>query len=228
VPGPGADPARRIDDGSQARDERSRGIGVERLDPGGPVPVLPDPLDPRVAAALGPALARAVVEETPDAFAAAGALRRASAALRGALDTEQAAEGADAVAHAAWRQSHDRLLDVGTATTDALRGMTLRGVLGAQALHAAVTRDLARWADPYAPDAADLSVAVDTARTDGARRDRAEADRARAIAARDHAVRAWRAAAAALLAHADASVEPLLVELRGEPGDDPADGWFEE
>ncbi len=216
------------------------------------MPVLPDPLDPRVAAALGPALARAVVEETPDAFAAAGALRRASAALRGALDTEQAAEGADAVAHAAWRQSHDRLLDVGTATTDALRGMTLRGVLGAQALHAAVTRDLARWADPYAPDAAgelvlgalaaalrdaphalaatvaDLSVAVDTARTDGARRDRAEADRARAIAARDHAVRAWRAAAAALLAHADASVEPLLVELRGEPGDDPADGWFEE
>lgn len=216
------------------------------------MPVLPDVIDLEVAAALGPALARDVVERSPGAFAAAGALRRASTTLRRALDAEQAAEGTDEVAHAAWRQSHDRLLDVGTATTDALRAMALRGVLGAQALHAAVTRDLARWADPYAPDAAgalvlgaldaalrdapaslvetvaDLRAAVDAAATDGARRDRAESDRARAIADRERALRGWRAAAEALLVHADAAAEPLLAEIAGSSGPDPADAWFEE
>lgn len=180
-------------------------------------------------------LARDAVARSPDAFAAAGALRAASEALRAALDAEEIAEGGDGAAHAAWRQAHTRM------------------VSAAEAVHAEygplsrLRKLVVLWTDPYAPDATGAAVldaleaacgdapacrplraAIAQVRATGRAVDAAEAARAEAISNRVARTRDWRAAAEALLAVAPLADSGTLAALSAVAAPDPALDWFEE
>jgi hypothetical protein len=214
---------------------------------------LPDePIDARQAATLSQVLARNAVSAAGaelGVFAAAAALRAAGDALTAAHNQELGAEARDQAAHARWRAAHDALLETSTGVVAALERRVQAGMEGAASLRDAITRDLARWADPYAGDAAGAPLlgalaealagagphlpvvvplvgAVSGALREGQFRDRVEAERAAAIRHRVQAQARWWSALRALERVSGVELRSEAVRLAAATPVDAADDWF--